>query len=143
MDLVFTSRLTGNVTIENSKINAKHVGVQMCAGSLTVTGDQTAITTTGTKQQKTEGDGPIVDGAAISIVKRDGYKDLGKVEIRAGAFKSAQADAVKAYTFNNTDKTEGAWDEANTVVKISRRPVLQRSHCLSGRGKDGISHHAG
>ena len=109
----------GNVTIENSKINAKHVGVQMCAGSLTVTGDQTAITTTGTKQQKTEGDGPIVDGAAISIVKRDGYKDLGKVEIRAGAFKSAQADAVKAYTFNNTDKTEGAWDEANTVVKIS------------------------
>lgn len=109
----------GNVTIENSKINANHFGVQMCAGSLTVTGDQTVITTTGAKQQKMEGDGPIVDGAAISIVKRDGYKDLGKVEISAGAFKSAQADAVKAYTFNNTDKTEGKWEDANTIVEIS------------------------
>ncbi len=68
----------GNVTIENSKINAKHVGVQMCAGSLTVTGDQTAITTTGTKQQKTEGDGPIVDGAAISLLSATAIKILGK-----------------------------------------------------------------
>ena len=33
---------TGTVTIENSIINAKYVGVQMCAGSLAVRGAQTA-----------------------------------------------------------------------------------------------------
>ena len=35
---------TGTVTIENSIINAKYVGVQMCAGSLAVRGAQTKST---------------------------------------------------------------------------------------------------
>lgn len=38
---------SGSVTIEDSVINAKYSGVQMCSGSLTVKGDKTAITTTG------------------------------------------------------------------------------------------------
>lgn len=110
----------GNVRIENSVINAKHVGVQMCAGSLEITGDKTEINVTGEPQEKTENDGVIADGAAISIVEREGYQDLGTVKIENGKFISADGvKAVKAYTFDNTDKTEGDWDTAGDVVAIS------------------------
>ena len=43
---------SGEVTIDNSAINAKHAGVQVCSGSLTVAGE-TAITVTGQPQEKT------------------------------------------------------------------------------------------
>ena len=111
---------TGKVTIENSVINAKYVGVQLCAGSLTVTGEQTSITVTEEPQTKTENDGVIPDGAAISIVERDGYQDLGTVTITDGTFKAADsAKAVKAYTFNNDDRTEGDWEDADKTVSVS------------------------
>ena len=116
---------SGSVTIDNSLINAKHTGVQICAGDLTITGDNTAITVTGNTEEKTEGDGPIVDGAAISIIERTGYKGIGTVTIEGGTFTSAGTDqngekipAVKAYSFNNTDK-EQEWAEAGNSVTIS------------------------
>ena len=111
---------TGTVTIENCIINAKYVGVQLCAGSLDVKGEQTAITVTDQNDGKKEDDGVIGDGAAISIVKRDGYQALGTVSITAGTFNAADtAKAVKAYTFNNSDKTEGEWEDANETVAVS------------------------
>ena len=95
----------GDVKIDNSIINAKYVGVQVCAGNLTITGDQTQINTTGTPQEKIEGDGVISDGSAISIIERDGYKDLGTISIENGTFTSSTGvDAIKAYKYNNTDK---------------------------------------
>ena len=110
---------SGTVTIDNSQITA-HTGVQICGGSLVVKGEDTIITATGTPVPKTGNDGGISDGAAISIVERDGYKDLGTVTIEAGTFKaSTSSKAIKAYTFNNTDKTEGAWAEANKTISIS------------------------
>lgn len=111
---------TGSVTIDNSIINVKHFGVQVCAGDLTITGDKTAITATGAPQAKTDGDGPIIDGAAVSVVEREGYKDLGAVAIEGGSFTAADSSkAVKTYTFNNADKVEGEWPEAGTVVAVS------------------------
>lgn len=111
---------SGSVKIENSVINAKHFGVQVCAGSLTVSGDKTAITATGAPQAKVENDGPIDDGAAVSIVNRAGYKDLGKVQILGGAFAASNASkAVKAYSFNNTNKAEDAWNNAADTVSIT------------------------
>ena len=110
---------TGNVIIENSTINAKHAGVQLCAGNLTVTGES-AITVTGQPQKKTEGDGPVADGAAVSIINRDGYQKLGTVKIESGDFNAAAGvTAVKAYSFNNTDKTEDEWAEAGKVVGVT------------------------
>ena len=109
----------GEVTIDNSVINAKHAGVQVCSGSLTVAGE-TAIAVTGRPQAKTDGDGPIADGAAVSIVNRDGYKELGTVNIENGVFNSAaDVEAVKAYSFNNTNKTEDEWAEAGNVVEVT------------------------
>ena len=110
----------GSVTIKDSVIEGKYFGVQMCAGSLTISGDKTEITATGTPVAKIENEGPIDDGAAISIVNRAGYKDLGKVSIQDGAFKSNNASkAVKAYSFNNTDKTEETWTDASSKVEIT------------------------
>lgn len=109
----------GEVIIDNSTINAKHVGVQLCAGDLTVTGES-AITVTGQPQEKTEGDGPVADGAAVSIINRDGYQELGTVRIESGDFNAAaDVTAVKAYSFNNTDKTEDKWAEAGNVVGVT------------------------
>ena len=109
----------GEVEIDNSTINAKHVGVQLCAGDLTVTGES-AITVTGQPQKKTEDDGPVADGAAVSIIKRDGYQELGTVKIESGDFNAADdVTAVKAYSFNNTDKTEGEWAGAGNVVGVT------------------------
>ena len=109
----------GKVIIDNSTINAKHVGVQLCAGDLTVTGES-AITVTGQPQKKTEGDGPVADGAAVSIINRDGYQELGTVKIESGDFTAAaDVTAVKAYSFNNTDKTEDEWAEAGNVVGVT------------------------
>lgn len=109
----------GEVIIDNSTINAKHVGVQLCAGDLTVTGES-AITVTGQPQEKTEGDGPVADGAAVSIINRDGYQELGTVRIESGDFNAAaDVTAVKAYSFNNMDKTEDEWAEAGNVVGVT------------------------
>ena len=110
---------SGNVSIENSQISAKYVGVQMCAGNLTVKGSGTYIGTTNEPLEKTESDGVISDGAAISIVERDGYKDLGTIVIEDGVFSSKNSNAVKTYAFNNTDKTEGEWPNSNETVAIN------------------------
>ena len=107
---------SGTLTIDNSKINAKTMGVQVCSGSLNVTGDKTAITVTGDGVAKTENDGAIEDGAAISIVQRTGYKDLSKIEVEDGKFTANGTNAaVKAYKWDNTNKTESDFTQAAKV----------------------------
>lgn len=109
----------GEVIIESSVINAEYAGVQICSGSLTVKGD-TEIAVTGQPQVKTENDGPIADGAAVSIVNREGYKPLGEVKIESGLYDSATGvEVVKAYSFNSTNKTETPWDKAGDVVAVT------------------------
>ena len=109
----------GSVTIDNSVINAKYVGVQMCAGDLTITGEKTAITTNADPEEKLDGDGVIADGAAISIINRKGYKGIGTVTVENGTFKAKSGvDAMKAYSFSNENKEE-EWTNASEKVAIS------------------------
>ena len=109
----------GDVVIDSSVINAKETGVQICSGNLTIKGD-TSISVTGQPQAKTDGDGSIADGAAVSIVNREGYQNLGTVSIEDGMFNSAAGIApVKAYAFSNANKTEDVWTEAGNVVAVS------------------------
>ena len=97
---------SGKLAIENSTINAKTMGVQVCAGSLEITGES-AITVTGDAVPKTENDGAIQDGAAISIVNRTGYKGLSDVTVTGGTFTAkAGNDAIKAYNWANNTETE-------------------------------------
>ena len=106
---------SGTLTIDNSTINAKTMGVQVCAGSLNIN-DGSKITVTGNAVSKTENDGAIQDGAAISIVNRTGYKGLGNIAVTGGTFKAnGNNAAIKAYGWNNTNKKEDTFTESDKV----------------------------
>ena len=108
---------SGTLTIDNSTINAKTLGVQVCAGSLEITGDKTAINVTGGPVDKTENDGAIQDGAAISVVDRTGYKGLGKVEVKNGSFTAKNDEGLKAYKYEN--KTEKPFDNTDKKPTVT------------------------
>lgn len=125
---------SGTLTIDNSVINAQTMGVQVCAGSLNVTGADTAITVSGDGIPKTINDGAIEDGAAISIVNRTGYKGLDEIKVEGGTF-TAKGDnaAVKAYNWEN--QTASAFDNSKNVVAISGgtfSSAVDKSLCAGG-----------
>lgn len=124
---------SGTLTIDNSVINAKTMGVQVCSGSLNISGAGTAINVSGDGIDKTINDGAIEDGAAISIVNRAGYKDLAEIKVEGGKF-TAKGDnaAVKAYDWAN--QTENAFTQA-AKVSISGgtfSSAVDKSLCADG-----------
>ena len=119
---------SGAVTIEDSTITAKTMGVQVCAGNLNV--KNSTITVTGSAVSKTENDGAIEDGAAISVVDRAGYKGLGKVNVESGKFTS-----IKAYKWDSSTKVETAFDNSKNVVIVSGglfSKEFDKSFCATG-----------
>ena len=107
---------SGTLTLDNSTVNAKTMGVQVCAGSLSIN-EGSAVTVTGDAVEKTENDGAIQDGAAISIVNRTGYKGLGTVTVSGGTFTAKEGNsAIKAYNWVNN--TESAFT-ASEIVAVS------------------------
>lgn len=125
---------SGTLTIENSQITAKTMGVQVCAGSLSINAGS-AITVTGDAVPKTENDGAIQDGAAISIVNR-GYKPFGEIAITGGTFGSKVA-AIKAYDWDNTTKVEKTFT-ANGTVAVSGGRFSSIPDNMDGLCKDGF-----
>ncbi len=109
---------SGTLTIDNSTINAKTMGAQVCSGNLNINAGST-ITVSGDPVEKAEGDGAIQDGAAISIVNRPGYKGLGQIAITGGTFK-AKGDnaAIKAYTWDSATKQESDFDNSAKTVAV-------------------------
>ncbi len=106
---------SGTLTIDNSQITAKTLGVQVCSGSLDIKGAETKIEVTGDPVPKTENDGAIQDGAAISIVNRADYKGLDKITVTEGTFKAKSGNAaVKAYNWAN--QAESDFTESNKVA---------------------------
>ena len=115
--IYFPSR--GTLTIDNSTINAKTMGVQVCSGNLNINEGST-ITVSGDPVAKTEGDGAIQDGAAISIVNRPGYKGLDQVAITGGTFTAKDGNAaLKAYSWDSSSKQESPFDNADNKVTVS------------------------
>ena len=110
---------SGTLTIDNSTINAKTMGAQVCSGNLNVTAGS-AITVSGDPVEKAENDGAIQDGAAISIVNRPGYKGLGQIAITGGTFTAKDDNAaIKAYTWDSPTKQESAFDNSAKTVAVS------------------------
>ena len=110
---------SGKLTIDNSTINAKTMGVQVCSGSLNINEGST-INVSGDPVAKTEGDGAIQDGAAISIVNRPDYKGLDQVAITGGTFTTKDGNAaLKAYSWDSSTKQESPFDNANNTVTVS------------------------
>lgn len=114
------------VTLDNAVIKSPY-GVQVCAGNLVVKGDTRITTTAANVASSKTGDGPIPDGAAISIVNRAGYGNVGTVTIEGTPTLIAQgegATAVAAYTWN--DNTQSDWAEASEHVAISGGTFSQK-----------------
>ena len=109
---------SGTLTIDNSTINAKTMGAQVCSGSLNVNAGS-KITVSGDPVAKTENDGAIQDGAAISVVNRPGYKGLGQVAITGGTFTAKAGNAaIKAYTWDSSTKQESDFDNSAKKVVV-------------------------
>lgn len=108
---------TGKLTINGGSIEA-NTGVQICAGSLEITGNPT-IKATATAAEAISS-GSILDGAAVSIVGgRSGYGAMGEVTIDSGSFTSASGiEAVQAYTVNSNNQ-KADWTDAEAKVNIS------------------------
>ena len=105
---------SGKLTLDNSTVNAKTMGVQVCAGSLSIN-EGSAVTVTGDAVPKAENDGAIQDGAAISIVNRTGYKGLGTVTVSGGKFTAKEGNsAIKAYNWANS--TESVFTASDKVA---------------------------
>ncbi len=108
---------SGELIIENSKITAKTMGVQVCSGALSISGANTAIIVTGDAVEKTENDGAIQDGAAISIVNRTGYKGLDTVTVSGGKFTAKEGNsAIKAYNWANNTESDFTADKGTVAV---------------------------
>ena len=123
---------SGKLTIDNSQITAKTMGVQVCAGSLSIN-EGSAITVTGDPVEKTENDGAIQDGAAISIVNRTGYKGLDKIEVTGGTFTAkAGNDAIKAYNWANKTETDFTANETVAVSGGSFSSAVPEGLCAEG-----------
>lgn len=124
---------SGTLTIDNSVINAKTMGVQVCSGSLNISGAETAITVSGDGIPKTINDGAIEDGAAISIVNRTGYKGLSEITVKDGKFTAKGINAaVKAYNWK--DLTESGFTQ-NDKVSVSGgtfSSAVDKSLCAEG-----------
>ena len=124
---------SGKLTIDNSKITAMTLGVQVCSGSLDISGAETKIEVTGDPVPKTENDGAIQDGAAISIVNRAGYKGLDKITVTEGTFKAnGKNAAVKAYNWANQAESDFTASDKVAISGGSYSTVVPADLCAEG-----------
>ena len=124
---------SGTLTIDNSVITAKTMGVQVCSGSLNITGAETAITVTGDGIPKTINDGAIEDGAAISIVNRTGYKGLSNIEVKGGTFTAKDGNAaVKAYDWKDLTPSDFTQNDKVSVSGGTFSSEVDKSLCADG-----------
>ena len=124
---------SGTLTIDNSVINAKTMGVQVCAGSLNISGAKTAITVSGDGIPKTINDGAIEDGAAISIVNRTGYKGLSEIKVEGGTFTAKDGNAaVKAYNWKDLTPSDFTQNDKVSVSGGTFSSAVDESLCADG-----------
>lgn len=124
---------SGTLTIENSQITAKTLGVQVCSGSLDIKGADTKIEVTGDGVDKTENDGAIQDGAAISIVNRAGYKGLGTITVTEGTFKAKSGNAaVKAYNWENKTASDFTASDKVAISGGTFSSAVAPEYCAEG-----------
>lgn len=124
---------SGTLTIENSKITAMTMGVQVCSGSLDISGADTKIEVTGDGVEKTENDGAIQDGAAISIVNRAGYKGLGTITVTEGIFTAKEGNAaVKAYNWANQAESDFTASDKVAISGGTFSSAVAPEYCAEG-----------
>ena len=121
----------GTVTISGGEVYGVTGGVQMCAGTLNVTGGTISATDNGDVSGKT-GDGSIPDGAAVSIVNRAYPAGAPTMTISGGTFTSADGvGAVQAYGWKNN--SQQTWDKPNASVSGGTfSSAVKEEYCATG-----------
>ena len=104
----------GKLTVRNCNIEGRG-GIQMCAGELVIK-EKTGIYAQNIGAHGTidGADGAIIEGAAVSLVKRSGYGDGNSptsVSIEGGSFHSQDGTPIKVYSWNGAEQP---WAEAPT-----------------------------
>ena len=113
-----TDTQAAKLEIIDTKITGFQTGVQVISGAAAISGSKTEITGMGTTIENASSDGARFDGAAVSIIDREGYGALKNVAISGGTFTAANsAEAVKAYKL--TAAGNGHFDNAQEIVTVS------------------------
>ena len=131
----------GTLKIKGNPVITGHTAIQMCAGTgmtASITGGRFEGTGADISEGKS-GDGAIGDGAALSLVARDGYAGAPNFTVSGGTFLSAQSTAIKAYMWANNTMSEWA-DRANylsvTDGLFSHNPS---EYVPDGKKEDGVT----
>ena len=113
-----TDTQAAKLEIIDTKITGFQTGVQVISGAAMISGSKTEITGMGTTIENASSDGARFDGAAVSIIDREGYGALKNIAISGGTFTAANsAEAVKAYKL--TTAGNGYFDNAQKIVTVS------------------------
>ena len=112
----------GTINISGGKITGS-VGIQLCSGGLTTVNINGGIVTGTGKDSlanKSEADGCIGDGAAISALDRDYPGGAPHVTITGGTFISNQSESILAYSISRVNGVyvKNNWTEAKDHVSI-------------------------
>ncbi|MCD8309266.1 MAG: hypothetical protein LUD19_05355, partial [Clostridia bacterium] len=123
---------SGPLTITGGSITGNYAGLQICAGTITITGGEfiatmnsTEISSSSNNASNKSGDGVIADGAALSIINRSGYSSVPSVTVTGGTFSSdSTVDCVQAYNYNSSAETrvtalETDGGSEQTIVEIT------------------------
>ena len=107
----------GTLNIYDSPVISGKGGIQMCSGTLKISGSPT-ITATGKSDLETGADGPIYDIAAISVANRD-YPGGAPVVTIEGTptITAVKGEVIHAYTWSNNIESE--WAEAGNNINVS------------------------
>ena len=113
-----TDMQAAKLEIIDTKITGFQTGVQVISGAAVISGSKTEITGMGTTIENASSDGARFDGAAVSIIDREGYGALKNIAISGGTFTAANsAEVVKAYKL--TTAGNGYFDNAQKIVTVS------------------------
>ena len=113
-----TDTQAAKLEIIDTKITGFQTGVQVISGAAVISGSKTEITGMGTTIENASSDGARFDGAAVSIIDREGYGAPKNIAISGGTFTAANsAEVVKAYKL--TTAGNGYFDNAQKIVTVS------------------------
>lgn len=108
-------------------------GLQVCGGSLSVSGD-IEVNATGVEEEKKENDGPVVDGAALSVINRNGAYHIEHITVNGGKFNSSSGVAAKAYSLDGTTISDWNTPAESTITIMNGNFQGDVSKDLLGEG---------
>lgn len=109
----------GTLNIQGGTITGTG-GIQMCSGTLKIS-NSPKITANGSADYDYTGDaGVVYDAAAISVINRGYPQGPATVTIKGTpTVTAANGEVIHAFTWSNSNKTDGEWAEAGDYINVS------------------------